>query len=78
MKEKNLAIAIKLMKAQVAFLATQQKEQNSLNKKIISYSKNVLNNYFRVKNQYSDFPDNFKAHSYTSHTFQVYSHLKKS
>ena len=42
MKEKNLAIAIKLMKAQVAFLATQQKEQNSLNKKIISYSKNVL------------------------------------
>ncbi len=77
MKEKNLAIAIKLMKAQVAFLATQQKEQNSLNKKIISYSKNVLNNYFRVKNRYSDFPDNFKAHSDTVHTFQVYSHLKK-
>lgn len=77
MKEKNLAIAIKLMKAQVEFLATQQKEQNSLNKKIISYSKNVLNNYFKVKNKYVGFPDKFRAHSGNEHTFQVYSHLKK-
>jgi gas vesicle protein len=73
----KLENATKLMKAQLNFLASQQKQQLNINKKIIVHSKDVLKNVSKIKGRHSESTNRFKDFN-TRYTFQVNSHLNNS
>lgn len=77
MSIRKIEISIKLMKAQVEFLATRQKEQLSLNKKIIGYSKSVLEKRQSVKKSFLKCTNKIRNVPDTKYTFEVYEHLRK-
>ena len=73
---KKIEKAITLMKAQVVFLATQQKNKRSINKNIIAYSRVVSKKSLSYKTSEISSTNKFAKTSGSGLTFQVYSHLK--
>lgn len=67
--------AIKLIKAQVSFLATQQKDRKSINKNIIAYGKVVTAHTLRHKTLQIGEANKSVKTSGSQLTFEVYAHL---